>query len=38
MVRRHEIPHVRLGPRFVRFDREELERWLSERSVASQKR
>ena len=32
-VSRGEIPHVRLGPRTVRFDLEELNRWLSERSV-----
>ena len=33
MVARREIPHLRLGPRLVRFSRTELERWLQERSV-----
>ena len=27
------IPHVRLGPRTVRFRREDLRRWLEERAV-----
>jgi excisionase family DNA binding protein len=33
MVRRKQIPHVRIGPRFVRFRRSELDAWLNERSV-----
>lgn len=33
-VSRHEIPHVRLGPRSVRSRPGEIERWLDERAVA----
>jgi excisionase family DNA binding protein len=33
MVARREIPHVRLGPRLVRFSRVALDTWLGERSV-----
>jgi excisionase family DNA binding protein len=35
MVSRHEIPHVRLGRRLVRFSRRALERWLAERTVGA---
>ncbi len=35
MVARREIPHVRLGPRLVRFSRVALDTWLGERSVTS---
>lgn len=28
-----EVPHVRLGPRTVRFDEEELRAWLEARRV-----
>jgi len=34
MVARRQIPHIRLGKRFVRFPRAELERWLQARLVA----
>ncbi len=33
-VARGKIPHVRLGPRSVRFRRHELRHWLESRSVA----
>ncbi len=33
MVSRRRIPHVRLGPRLVRFRRADLEAWLEARSV-----
>ena len=33
MVCRKEIPHYRLGPRFVRFDRQALEAWFAARHV-----
>lgn len=33
LVSRHAIPHFRIGPRLVRFDRAELEQWLSARHV-----
>lgn len=33
MVSRHQIPHVRLGKRLVRFDAAELNQWLNERRV-----
>jgi excisionase family DNA binding protein len=32
-VARRRIPHVRLGPRLVRFRRAELERWIEARHV-----
>jgi excisionase family DNA binding protein len=35
MVSRQQIPHFRLGPRFVRFRRCELEEWLDARAVKS---
>lgn len=33
-VHKRLIPHVRLGPRTVRFRRRELRRWLDQRAVA----
>lgn len=33
-VHNHQIPHLRLGPRTVRFRRSELRRWLDQRAVA----
>jgi excisionase family DNA binding protein len=33
MVARGQIPHVRLGPRLVRFPRAELDAWLAARTV-----
>ena len=33
-VARRQIPHLRLGPRLVRFDLADLRRWLDERRVA----
>jgi excisionase family DNA binding protein len=33
MVNDHRIPHVRLGPRTVRFERAALEAWVAERRV-----
>jgi excisionase family DNA binding protein len=33
MVHRGTIPYVRLGKRLVRFDEDEIERWLTERAV-----
>jgi excisionase family DNA binding protein len=32
-VSKREIPHVRIGPRHVLFDREEIERWIDEHRV-----
>lgn len=32
-VHRRQIPHVRVSPRVVRFDREEVERWIDSRRV-----
>lgn len=32
-VSRKAIPHVRLGPRLVRFDEEELRNWLNSKRV-----
>ena len=34
-VSQGSIPHVRLGPRTVRFRRSDLEQWLAERTVGS---
>lgn len=28
------VPHVRLGPRLVRFDEDEIDRWLAAKRVA----
>ncbi len=33
MVHQRRIPHVRLGRRFVRFSRHELERWIDSNNV-----
>ena len=33
MVHQLRIPHVRLGRRFVRFSRHELERWIDSHNV-----
>jgi excisionase family DNA binding protein len=33
LVAQRRIPHVRLGPRLVRFSRTQLEAWLSEHAV-----
>jgi excisionase family DNA binding protein len=33
MVSHHRIPHVRLGPRLVRFSRDEITKWLEVRRV-----
>jgi excisionase family DNA binding protein len=33
LVSRHSIPHVRIGPRLVRFSRDELARWVDARRV-----
>lgn len=35
-VHSHQIPHLRLGPRTVRFRRSELQSWLNQRAVAPQ--
>lgn len=34
LVCRKQIPHIRLGPRFVRFSIDALRAWLNERAVA----
>jgi excisionase family DNA binding protein len=33
MVSKGTVPHLRLGPRLVRFSKTSLERWLSEQEV-----
>lgn len=33
MVHRKAIPHVRIGPQSVRFDRAELDRWIDARRI-----
>lgn len=33
LVSRRELPFIRLSGRMVRFDRDELERWIEERKV-----
>ena len=33
LVRRKQVPHVRLGRRLVRFPRRELEEWIRSRHV-----
>jgi excisionase family DNA binding protein len=35
LVSRRQIPHVRISRRLVRFSRQELERWIEQRSVGS---
>jgi excisionase family DNA binding protein len=37
MVFEHRIPHIRLGPRLVRFSVRELQSWLAEHAVPAQK-
>ena len=34
-VSRRQIPHLRIGPRLVRFDRHELEAWLDSKRVTA---
>ena len=34
MVARHRVPHVRLSARLVRFDLDEIHRWLTTHTVA----
>ncbi len=34
LVNQRRIPYVRLGPRLVRFDKNKLEAWVSDRSVS----
>ena len=36
LVHHRRIPHVRLGPRFVRFSRAELEQWVAVHRVAEE--
>lgn len=33
LVHQQRIPHIRLGSRLVRFDRDELVRWMREHAV-----
>jgi excisionase family DNA binding protein len=33
MVHRRQVPHLRMGPRLVRFDQDELTAWANERRV-----
>ena len=33
LIHRKQVPHIRLGPRTVRFDVAEIEQWLAERTV-----
>jgi excisionase family DNA binding protein len=33
MVSRKKIPHIRIGPRLVRFSRKALDEWLATRAV-----
>lgn len=35
LVHRKAIPHVRIGPQSVRFDRAELDRWIDARRVGT---
>jgi excisionase family DNA binding protein len=35
LVCRKRIPHIRLSPRFVRFDANEINEWLTQRKVDS---
>ena len=34
LVHDRRIPHLRLGPRTIRFERRAIERWIAERRVA----
>lgn len=38
LVCQRRIPHVRLGPRFVRFDPDEVDRWVDARRVSARDR
>ena len=35
MVHRGQVPHLRLAPRVVRFDEDEINRWLEARRIAA---
>jgi excisionase family DNA binding protein len=35
LVHQRRIPHVRLGPRLVRFRKEELDEWIARQQVAA---
>ena len=35
-VSQHAIPHIRLGPRLVRFSRCELRKWIDEHRIAAE--
>ena len=37
-VSRKEIPHRRFGPRLVRFKKQELPKWIDERTVQPKRR
>ena len=37
MVHKRKIPHHRVGPRMVRFSKDEIERWMRERAVGVEK-
>jgi len=37
LVCREGVPHIRLGPRLVVFDRDALDTWLTERAVPARK-
>lgn len=37
MVSTKTIPHIRIGPRMVLFDTEQLDQWLAERTVRPQR-
>jgi len=36
LVSRKQVPHIRLGPRLVRFDESELKAWVDARRVPAQ--
>lgn len=33
LVHERRVPHYRYGPRFIRFDLDELDRWMAEHRV-----
>ena len=35
MVQKQTIPHTRIGPRLVRFDRDLLDHWLASNTIAA---
>lgn len=37
LVSRGQIPHIRLGPRLVRFDEDEILKWLKKHEIAVSK-